>query len=556
LSKHIRRKTASSPPAENKPLSSKKWRHLTTRHAIFALWLYILLLAVASAALHKSSAHSESRLATIESLVTHGTFAIDASTYANTVDKVKIGSHFYSHQPPAHAVLAAPLYFPLYHLGLRFGPGANAAYAILTFATNGLSTVFALVLFFRALAWLQLSESTRVWLTAGLACGTLLLPYSTTFNAHGLVGAWLFIGFYYFVRSGMARGSAAIWVSGLIFSTCAAIDHGTVLFFAAFFIALLFRGDRRVDAFRFALPALVSLLPTALYYYGIGGSLKPFAARLELFAYEGSPWLNHSSLYADALTGAGWNSPGFALRYGFLCLFGPRGFLVYNPLALATLAGMVVTIRRRLAFWQEAVAIAAASAAMMTYYFLASTNYSGWSYSIRWFVAMLPLWFFFTAAVWQWLLRMKWLVIALAAASVIYAAGGVADPWPVPRQTLGYLTPIVNLNGLRAPSNSLKMEFSPNPVSRDGDGTWSFQVTLREQGGVGVKLTQFVVGAIDRSWGLSTAFRGNHLSANGTANARLKLSGYSPPHDLTFRVGGENDYGRMVVATGMVTLLP
>jgi hypothetical protein len=65
------------------------------------------------------------------------------------------------------------------------------------------------------------------------------------------------------------------------------------------------------------------------------------------------------------------------------------------------------------------------------YYFLYSSNYSGYSYSIRWFVTLLPLlWFlafpFFT--VWN---RTKVSPYGiLFALSTVIAAAGAFDQWP------------------------------------------------------------------------------------------------------------------------------
>jgi len=411
------------------------------------LLIYGLLLAISTAAVQRESSHWTSRLATVESLVARGTFAIEDSTYADTVDKVKIGSHFYSHQPPAHAVVTSILYFPLYHLGLHFSDGRNAGFAILTFAINGVSTMLALILFFRALAWHNLSRELRVLITCGLAFGSLILPYSTTFNVHGVMAAWLFIGLFCLLKSDRGeRKPEWMFASGFIFSLCAAMDHGTVFFYAAFGAMLVLRREKFRNVALFVLPACLTLLPTAAYYYLIGGSIKPFATRPELFAYQGSYWTNTDpkiNPFHDKLTGEHWNSPATAIRYGLACLFGAHGFLVYNPLLVIAIAGIVQTIRRRMLFWREAAAIACGSAVMMTYYFLASTNFGGWSYSVRWFVSVLFLWWFFVPAAADLFARRKLLTVALATASVVYAVGGVANPWTTP--DIGYSAPFVNI---------------------------------------------------------------------------------------------------------------
>ena len=426
-----------------------KFRRIAQRPGRLLL-LYGLLLTVPTALVQRQSSHWTSRLATVESLVARGTFAIDGSTYSDTVDKVKIGSHFYSHQPPAHAVLTAVLYFPLYHLGLHFSDKRNAAVGILTLATNGLSTMLALVLFFHALTWQNLGRELRLLFTCALACGTLILPYSTTFNVHGVMAVWLFVGLFALLKSRMEENKAKwMFVSGFMFSLCAAMDHGTVFFYAAFGAMLLLRRESIGNIFWFVLPASLTLLPTAAYYYLIGGSIRPFATRPELFSYEGSYWTitdPRVNPFHDKLTGEHWNSPLAAFRYGLACLFGPHGFLIYNPLLVIAIAGLGNTIRRRLPLWREAAAIVCASVVMMTYYFFASTNFGGWSYSVRWFVAVLFLWWFFAPAAADLFTTRKWLAGALATASLVYAVGGIANPWTPP--DMGYSAPLVNIGKL------------------------------------------------------------------------------------------------------------
>jgi hypothetical protein len=521
------------------------------------LVIYVISLAIIPATIQRTSPHWTSRLATVESLVVRGTFAIDGSTYAGTVDRVKIGDRFYSHQPPAHAVLTALVYLPLYWLGFRFSPEPNAAYAILTFIMNGLSTAGALILFFRALEWFRLSDTRRLLLTAGVACGTLVLPYSTTFNVHGFVAALLFAGFYCFMRAADSPTRHWSLYAGLAFSMCVAMDHGTAFLYAAFCLLLVLRPERRRQVLWFVLPAFFTILPTAVYYYSIGGSLTPFAARPELFRYPGSPWIEKSNNpFREQLTGGSWNSARFALQYGFLCLFGPRGFLIYNPLLWIALYGLGLTILRRLAFWREAVAVAAGSVAMMLYYFFASTNYSGWSYSIRWFVALIFLWAFFGAAAVQ---RMPWRtavaipITALAAVSVFYAVGGVADPWPRPN-LMGYLTPLFNINRMREPYRGIRLTVASNAMPGQVAGDWPITLTVTETGGVPVTLTKLIIGGVDRSGNIMAAFGGNHLPANAATSTHLNLRGYSTPANVAFEVNGEEDNGRPVKAAATIEL--
>ncbi|MEO8596826.1 MAG: hypothetical protein ABI759_26135 [Candidatus Solibacter sp.] len=398
------------------------------------VWLlaYAAVLLFLTAAVQRISPHITSRLATITSLVEQGTFAIDRSVYLDTVDKIQIDGRFYSHQPPAVAVLGAAIYYPLRLFGMRLSPDRPASYVVLTFILNGLATIAGLVFFFRALHLTAVPPVWRMPITASLACATLVLPYSTTLNSHGLGAALVAIGLSCFVLS-LETGSVRVhaMVSGLAFSLAAAADHAMLAFFGLFALCLLVRKRRLLPWF--LLPALATLVPTFAYYYMIGHTLKPFAARPEFFVYPGSPWVNAGESTAR-LTGASRNSLPFAIKYAALMLFGKRGFLLYNALACFAIYGCARAVAARSRYWREALAALAGSLAVLAFYAFSSANFSGASYSIRWFVPVLPLWWFFGANVVNeipaWGRWRKALLTMACALSLMYAFTGTLNQWP------------------------------------------------------------------------------------------------------------------------------
>ena len=415
-------------------------------------WLiaYAAVVLVFTAAIQRMSPHVTSRLATIGSLVERRTFAMDGSPYENTVDKIMIDGHYYSHQPPATAVLGAVAYYPLHLLGMRLESDAPATYVLVTFAINGIPMLVGLSLFFFALSWTSLPPFLHLPLTASLACATLILPYTTTLNSHGLCAALMCIGVYFFLlilNSERARGGAL--ASGFAFSLCAAADHAMLAFLALLAVCLLVRPERRKLTFWFLLPTLVTLLPTFLYYYSIGHSIEPFAARPEFFLYPGSPWVSSGESTAR-LTGASRNSLPFAIKYGFLMLFGKRGFLLYNPLGVVAIYGMVRAIAARSKYWREALAALLGSALIVVYYAFSSANFSGASYSIRWFVAFLPLWWFFGTPALEnlhsWTRWQRALLTAACGISLFYAAAGALNQWP--EEWRGYQLPFHNISAV------------------------------------------------------------------------------------------------------------
>jgi hypothetical protein len=220
-------------------------------------------------------------------------------------------------------------------------------------------------------------------------------------------------------------------------------------FFGLFALCLLLRREHRWLVPWFLAPCLLTLAPTFAYYYTIGHSLKPFAARPEFFSYPGSPWVTAGEGTAR-LTGASRNAVPFAIRYGFLMLFGKRGFLLYNPLACLAVFGVVRAAARRTGYWREAVAVLLGSTAVIAYYAFSSANFSGASYSIRWFVPMLPLWWFFGGSALErapaWGRAQRWLLAAACALSLFYAFAGALNQWP--EEWRGYRLPIDNVINL------------------------------------------------------------------------------------------------------------
>jgi len=143
------------------------------------------------------------------------------------------------------------------------------------------------------------------------------------------------------------------------------------------------------------------------------------------------------------------NDAGFALRYALLMFVGPRGFLLYNPLLAIALWGLVLTIRQKGTFYYEGILVALGCSLIVLYYFLTTTNFGGWAYSIRWFVPMLPLLFFFLYPYFESYSPGRARVFRLLfCVSVVIAIVGAINPWS--HTTLSDVPFIANLRWLSA----------------------------------------------------------------------------------------------------------
>jgi hypothetical protein len=367
-----------------------------------------------------------SRLGTIQALVESGTFMIDNTQFAGTGDKAFINGHFYSDKPPLPAVLGAAVYFPLHQLGFSLINSNTVSYYLITLLTVTLFWLLGTLAFYHSLSFTGLDPERRLLASVALGFGSLYFTWSQTLNSHGLAAGCLAIGFSFLLRARHeGHVSRNLALAGFFLSLAATADMPTSIFYAIFCLYILRDQLLRRSVFAYLAPLLVTLVPSLAINYSIHHSIIPVQATQLYYQYPDSPWLNSSQL-----SGIRVNDLDFFRIYAVRSLIGPRGFLLYNPFLVIAIWGLVREIRLKGRFFQEALAVASGSTVMLLYYWLTTNNFGGWSYSIRWFVPLLPLTFFFLYPYFEAYdpRRRRWFQ-ALLCASVIIAAVGAADPW-------------------------------------------------------------------------------------------------------------------------------
>ncbi len=371
---------------------------------------FVLLAAVPYA----GSPNDGSRLATVEALVDHHTLAIDDSIFVRpppktspreklpypphwkilpdtgTVDKLRVGGHFYSDKPPTPALFMAGLYqFLQWTTGLKASERADIFCWAMTAGSSGLAYVLAVWGTFRLGRALRLTPAAALLLALSFAVSTVAVIYAWQVNNHVLQLGVAVLLFWQAVCLAEAPPYAhQAWRLALI-GTLAGLGYaieqasGALLLAGAVVIAAHY--GRRWGG---AVVAACAALPWVLLHHGVTYSfahtLRPIGAVPEFFNYPGSEF------HAGNLTGL-WNHKSLAAfaDYSWRLLFGGRGFIQSNvPLLLAAPAGLLLLWRgrrERALLWLGALW---AGGTWLVYAAL-STNYSGVCCSIRWFVPLL-----------------------------------------------------------------------------------------------------------------------------------------------------------------------
>jgi len=280
----------------------------------------------------------------------------------------------------------------------------------------------------------------RLLASFALGLGSIYFSWSTTFNNHELAAGFLAIGFYFLLRARFepdVRRNLAI--AGFFVALAGTADVPTGVFYVALLLPIARDPRLRRNVVFYFAPLLLTVAPYLAINYSIHHSIVPVQIVRSYFEYPGSPWTG-----SDQLSGMRPNSLGFICSYALLALVGPKGFLLYNPFIFVAIWGMVRAIRRNGSFAYEGVAVAVGTLILMFYYWVTSDNSAAWSYSIRWFVPLLPLLFFFLYPYFEVFNKRRETVFqALLCVSVVIAAVGALNPWsPLPYSQISFVANI------------------------------------------------------------------------------------------------------------------
>lgn len=363
----------------------RPWMDRTSWILVIAFAAFVTLLAE----IHPGSWADASRLATIENLVTRGTFAIDASTFEWTGDRVRIGTQHYSHHPPLLSILGALPWAMLHGMGFRLPQDLGVIYRTLTVLFCALPWLLMSLAIRRRL--LRLAPRTSAWLPAALLFGSLATPYTLVLNHHvpAAVCAYAALAGAFAPREGGA--CQTVWGTcraGLWMGLAIALDPGTSLLALAIGCVLLTRLHRGRDAMArsaaFVLGNLPGIILAASLNMIVSGHPWPIGMERGAFEFEGSAFV------VEPLTGfLPERTLGETLHYAWRTTFGTFGVFFYHPWLLLGVIGAGLATRTPRTR-SCACAILLGTALVVLAFSLLSDNFSGACFGIRWYVAFVP----------------------------------------------------------------------------------------------------------------------------------------------------------------------
>ena len=439
---------------------------LTRRWFGVVLFVVFMLIWALLTKVHTHSWQEESRMATVQALVEQGTFIIDHTEFNRTGDKVFINAHFYSDKTPLLSVAVAGAYSILHNVfGLTLDPticvpaedaaacraftptGARfTAFYWLTLIFIGGSASLLVVLFWRAMLQAGASGILATALAVALGLASPLAPYSIVFAGHVPAALCLFAGFYLLIMSSgveacpfppqSSGGQASTPVkrqsgwryfwAGMLISLAANIDLTLAIFIAAFGLWVMLTHWRQL--LPYALGAMLPFALSAAINYWAAGIIMPLYFDPKAYDFVGTV-LNPTVGGTN-----GFYSLEFGLRYAFDMLVGQRGLLSFTPMLIFGFVGIGVAIKQH---QQRGLAstVLLGSLVFAAYLILRTDNFGGLAWGTRWFVPLVPLWWYFAYDAYCALRKGRlstvgillfWAAVLL---SFLTAAQGLHDAW-------------------------------------------------------------------------------------------------------------------------------
>jgi hypothetical protein len=266
--------------------------------------------------------------------------------------------------------------------------------------------------------------------------GTLLLPYSITFNNHILTACLILCAAYLYLKLDIfdssllnqkeGKGEKIYFWQGFLLSLSLTLEFppGGLAFIG--FLILIACKKRNVKIIGYYI--LGSAIPLFVHFYFNYiqiGDLIPAYLHKEYYNFPGSVWggaLGKKRLFGKTLFG----------QY-FHTLFGYRGIFLFSPfLFLGFIESIKIALKKTHPYQGLAIITIFAFLGTISSYAIQISDFGGGSYGLRWVIGVIPLLIFFTA-LWlkQNLTTPKKIIVAIFLFfSILFSVLGVYNPWP------------------------------------------------------------------------------------------------------------------------------
>lgn len=336
--------------------------------------------------------NGNSRLGLAFALVQEGRFAIDSFHEVNglaTGDKSFFNGHYYSDKAIGSSVVAAIVYFPIYHAA-RWLNAALDLWLVkysLTVSVIALPAAVAGSLMYRVCRLISGNRLQAGAVTASVAVGTMYFPYSVIFFGHVLAAALLFCAFFLIFRlrvkpNPLEKRSA--FLVGLLLGLAVITEYTTAVIVASLILYYLYTLRRELTSQRI----------TAIVISGLGGLIPAIIVMTYNTACFGAPFSVGYEHLANEWSGAmsqglmGIGRPNLQVLY-YLTFHPARGLFWQSPVLLMAWVGGYFMFRAK-AYRPEALV---ATTAFVSYLLINSGYFLWWggdAFGPRHLIPMLP----------------------------------------------------------------------------------------------------------------------------------------------------------------------
>ncbi len=374
------------------------------------------------------SGNESSRLAVVQSLVDHGTFAIDKSIF-RTVDAGKLNGHFYSDKPIIFSAWLAAVYALIKNVWMiAFKSAGHTVIYLINLLGVSSFTLALYALFRRRLGHINGNNYIKEALAFSLIFCTWIFSYTVSINNHTVAAFLVFLLFLLtekYISKDASRPKMTAFCAGLAGGFLCSVENpvGGIFSLAAICCIIVCAGEKRgIGTLLFFIGGLIPAIIMAVLDYCGWGNILPVYLIKDAYSFKGNI---HSTDFA------GLRRPENYLSYFFNITLGSRGLFSHMPFLLLFLPALLLPKRHypkgALGFFLGACG------ATLLFYSLFTGDYGGWAYGFRFLIPVIPILYL---VVCQWLLKeagTHWLKVAypLLAIGLITSAIGAYNPWPV-----------------------------------------------------------------------------------------------------------------------------